>query len=133
MSPRAYTGGGLPGPGQEHFPEGARETGRALGLTDSITVLVYEDKGDGAGGSQPQWTSRGSVRGRLDPVTSSTRGFKDEIANVLNEETTHIVTLDQDSGVSTSDRLEIDGKRWIITTALDRSDALVDRFGVRGL
>lgn len=133
MTPRAPVTQGRPGLGQEKFPEEAKELGRNLGLTQEITILRNTPEDDGGGAPRSNWAPLATVRGRIDPITSSTRGQREEIADQVKESSTHLATLDPGVDVTTNDRLEVDGVTWIITTKLARTDPLTTRLAVRGL
>lgn len=134
MSPRAYTPGtGLPGPGQEHFPEQARESGRDLGLTGEVVIMYDIGGDDGAGSVKSDWKDKETVRGRIDSITSSTRGMRDEFGDQIKEESTHIVSLDAGVDIDPANRIRINGSTWIVTAKIERTDPLIERVAVRGL
>lgn len=124
---------GRPGVGQTVFPEEAKELGRTLGLTQEIKILRNKTEDDGGGAPRSNWESLATTRGRIDPITSSTRGQQSEIADQVKEGSTHIVSLDPGVDISTSDRLEVDGDIWMITSKLERTDPLLTRVGARRL
>lgn len=134
MSPRAYAGStGLPGPGQDRFPEQVKDAGRDMGLIGSVTIIHDVGGDDGAGSPKSQWTDKETVRGRIDTITSSTRGMRAEFGDKLTEESTHIVSVDAGVDINPSQRLRVDGKTWIVTTKMEQTDRLIERVAVRGL
>lgn len=134
MTPRATVSGiGLPGVGQERFPQGAKDSGLDLGLMDEVTILEDAETDDGAGSVHSEWTDRETVRGRLDPITVSNRGMRDQIGDQLKEESTHVVTVDPGVDLTTANRVRINGQTWIVTAKLQHSNPLTERVAVRGL
>lgn len=134
MTPRALPESqGLPGSGQERFPEDAKETARRIALKEEAArILTFESKDDGGGDREETWTQQpGRVRGRIDAVGS--RNMEQFRGDQLVESTTHIVTLDPDANVSTRDRIEIEGLVWTITSEQIFSDAASTRIQVKEL
>lgn len=107
---------GLRGPGQDVFPEGAKEEARRRGLKkEAVTVFKNEQVEDKGGDWNSGWKAQAKkVRGRIDPVGGSS-GRQELFAEGIHESTTHIVTMDPGTEVDSKDRLEIEGIMWTIT------------------
>lgn len=131
MSPRAYARQGLPGPGQDRFPEDARETGRDLGLTGKATILKNEPIDDGGGALKSNWIGVETVRMRLDSIKTTMRGSQDLIADQIKEKGSHVASFDAGTDITPEHRLEVNGTIWIITVKLSQTDPLIERVGVR--
>lgn len=131
MSPRAPVQSGIPGPGQDVFPEAAKESGRNLGLRDEATIYEDQATDDGGGSSKSKWVEVGTVRARLDSIaTAKATGL---IADQINEESTHIVSFDPETPVTTGSRIKIKEKMWAVTGKRDTSDPLIERVEVKGV
>lgn len=124
MTPRAPIVSGLPGPGQDIFPEAAKEQGRHVGLEpEAALILEYEATDDGGGDVNEKWTpQKERVRGRIDPV--GTKGTAMMFGEQIDEATTHIVYLDPTVTVSSRDRIEIGGVLWTIVSLHHVTDAV---------
>lgn len=107
---------GLRGPGQNIFPEDAKETGRRVGLKEAAVQIFREEQVEDAGGDwSTSWKpSEKRIRGRIDPVGGAT-GRGDMFAEGIREGTTHIVTMDPGVDVDEKDRIEVEGKMWTVT------------------
>lgn len=103
-----------------------------MGLDGTLTILEYSEVDDGAGSIESTWTPGATVRMRLDPIGSSSRGLGAR-ADRLNETSSHIATLLNAPEVTPEDRVSINGVTWIITAKRERSDPLVQRVEVRKL
>lgn len=125
MTRPAAPGHGLPGPGQDLFPEQARELGRRMGLVDDeILPLRYTETRSGGATRVTYEPDDEPVRGRIDPVSSSIRATE----NVSFESSTHIVTVDADSDLDVRDRVRVLGGDWLLNAHMERTDPLVQRF-----
>lgn len=115
MTPRAAVEGhGLRGPGQDIFPEQAKQQGRDIGLTDLAQIFRNEPEDDGGGDTKEVWVPLGEpVPARIDSV--GRRGQAQVMGEQINEGTSHIVTLEPETDVKSDDRIEIDGAMWLIT------------------
>lgn len=133
MTPRPLVEGGLRGPAQDRFPEGAKEAGRNLGLTGEATILINESVDDGGGAPKSSWVPGATVRARIDPLTSSSRTFRSLMGDAVTEETSHIVSFDAGTEIDTDNRIEMNGQTYAITAKLDRTDPLLERVGVKGV
>lgn len=133
MSPRPLVRSGLPGIGQEIFPETAKQMARNIGFkSEYITILRNTPKDDGGGDSTPDWKPVGKpVDGRIDAL--SRRGVGRVVAEEVNESTTHVVSMDPDADVSTSDRLEVEGVVWTILSEEIHTDKATVRVQVKEL
>lgn len=132
MTPRAYAKPGLRGPGQDVFPEDAKQHGRDLGLTEDATILKNEATDDGGGSKVDNWIVQESeIPGRVDPL--STVKSSGIVAGQVNEESTHVISLDPKATVSTKSRIEIDGKTWAVTAQRERTDELIIRVEAKGV
>ena len=127
---------GFPGPGQEVFPEQAREQGRRLGLgtTDdplSEATVLRANATNAGGVTKTTWTPDvDAVRARIDPGGAGTPGVR---GDTMDESSTHVITFDQEVTLTTKDRVSIDGATWIVTAVEDRTDKLVQRAEVRAV
>lgn len=132
MAPRAASpGSGLRGPGQEVFPDQARERARHMGLyPDEIMIWRHTRNGSAGATYNTYEPDDDPVRGRVDPTSSNTAGglrgdaFEDESSE-------HLVTFDETIEITLEDELEFHNKRWIITSLRERTDRLVTRVEVR--
>lgn len=133
MSPRPLARSGLRGPGQDVFPEMAKESTRRIALKDEAALIhVYSETDDGGGDVKPKWTpSVERVRGRIDAI--GTRGIGAIFAEQIDESITHVITLDPDVEVSTRDRIEIEGVMWTIVAQQVFSDQASTRVAVKEL
>lgn len=130
MVTRPLVKSGIPGPGQDRFPEQAREQGRRMGLVGSATILRYSNVGT-SGAVKPVYTpDAGTVRARLEPAAGGVTGLR---GDVQDEATTHVVTFDNGQSVSTKDRVQIEGLTWIITAMHQGTDELVRQIEVKEL
>lgn len=122
---------GRPGFGQIHFPEGARKNGRRLALSEDVTIYRYSAADDGGGSPTETYTAdKGTVKGRVDPVGG---GGPREAAGTINENTTHIVTLEPGTGITPKDRVGIAGATWRVLMVQTVSDPWVTRMEVEAL
>lgn len=126
--PRARSNSGLPGLGQESFPAMAREIGRDLGLYDEIFVHKYENKEAGGSPVVTYTKAKSSIRGRIDAAGTQAPQV---VASIINESSTHIVSLDPQAAISENDRLEVVGKLWRITAVREWTDELISQVEVR--
>jgi hypothetical protein len=119
MSPRELVRGGLPGPGQTIFSEGAKESAVSLALTDDILIFRNEGKIEG-GVREEDWQLIDEVRGRVDIV--GVRLPNKTTADQVNEGTTHVMRLDKDADIKSGDRVERAGERWAVLAVGKRTD-----------
>lgn len=125
MSPRAAApGSGLRGPGQDIFPEEAKQQALDIGLEEEAAqVLKPERVKDGGGDSTLTYVPDGKpVDGRID-IVGRAQGASQVVAEQITESTTHIVTMEPGVSISTEHRIEIEGKTWLITGENIRTQA----------
>lgn len=129
--PRPLVQSGISGPGQELFPESAKQQARDIGLVkELVQVLRNEKEDDGGGDTIDNWKPHGKrVDGRIDAL--SRRGMGQVIGEQVNEATTHVATLEPGVDVTTNDRLEIEGQVWIITSQEIHTDQATVRVQVK--
>jgi hypothetical protein len=126
--PRPLVKSGLPGIGQDIFPDSAREQGRRVGLVGDARLLIWTPTTSG-GATKNEWAPQtGTVRARLDPTGGGASGVR---GGAVNESTTHIITFENGQVVSSKDRVRMNGMDWIITASLERTEELVKRVEVR--
>jgi hypothetical protein len=126
VSPRpSYPGSGLKGPGQDIFPEQAKESGRRLGLVVGELQLLDYTPTNEAGSTKPAWTPGATVRGRIDPVGSASGPSL--MGGAINEASTHLITFDDQVEITTQDRVRGLGHDWRITALRERTERLVTR------
>lgn len=116
MTPRALPAQstGLRGPGQTVFPSEAKELARRMGLKDGAVVILKLIKTKDKGASvKEEYKAQKGVRGRIDAVGGGHQA--DRFGEGLREATTHIVSMDPDTEVTSQDRLQIEGRTWTIT------------------
>jgi len=112
------------------FPEEAKESGQHIGLTGTAVILENEPTDDGGGSLEDNWIPKSEPRARIDPlVTAKAQGL---IADQIDEESTHIISLDATANVSTKSRIEINSKVWVVTGKRERTDPLIQRVEVKG-
>jgi hypothetical protein len=121
---------GLPGPGQDRFPEQARELGRDQGLVPGALVVLRHTSVDSKGATRETYNGEAAIRGRIDPVGRT--GSGGTMGDVLNESSSHLVTFDATVAISAADRLRIGGRDWLITAVREVTDPLVRRVEVKG-
>jgi hypothetical protein len=128
----AAVGHGFRGPGQYIFPELAREQGRQLGLYTDEVLPMRAVESKSAGATRITYVADSDyVRGRIDALGSSSGGTGTE--NVINEASTHIVSVDAGVGMAAKDRCEALGIVWIITAVREVTDPLIERYEVEQL
>ena len=133
MSPRAPAyGSGLPGPGQDIFPEAAKEWARRLALyPDELDILRHtRQTSSGVTTYSYLLDSGGPFRGRVDPTSSNTAGVLRGDA-IEDESSEHLVTFDDEVELDTEDRLLWNNEEWIITSLRERTDRMVTRAEIR--
>jgi hypothetical protein len=134
MTPRSLRKGtGLRGPGQDIFPESAKEEARLIGLVDDAVLVFKREETEDSGGD---WSSdyvpaEERIRGRIDSLGD--QGSTGEFAASIDESTTHIVTVDPDADVDHKDRLEVEGQMWTITAERFFTDESTKRLQVKEL
>src|SRR5689334_16499403 len=119
-------------PNTEVFPEQAKQIGRAFGLTGQATIYRYQSGLDSGGAPNDSWVPDSSpVPAQLQPLR--TRGAGETIGSQIDEASTHIVSFDHDSTVTSNDRFLMDGTMWEIRSRMVRDNGaqLVDRFTTR--
>jgi hypothetical protein len=131
--PRPLVRSGFPDAGQIIFPGQAKEAGRNMGLTGKAVLLEEGAIIDAGGAQKKEWNPVGEVRMRIDPVGQASKGVSMLIAESAKEETTHIASFDPGTDITTDHRIELDGKVWLVTTKMERTDPLIERVGVRGV
>lgn len=120
---------GLPGPGQDVFPEQARELGRRMGLySDEVVVLRHTAESSG-GATRDTFAPETPIRGRIDPVGKVGRGGP--MGDVMNESASHIVTMDAAVDVTERDRIAVQDSDWLILAVREVTDPLITRVEVR--
>lgn len=130
MSPRALAvGNGLRGPGQDVFPEEAKELGRNLGLDDEAILYKNEPIDDEAGASTSNWVEVGKYRARID-VAGAERSAG-LIADQINEGSKSIVSFDPGVPVDSESRIKIRGSMWDVIQVHEVSDPLIQRVEVK--
>lgn len=128
--PRQFVGGhGLKN--TEAFPYPAREHARQLGLYGSAIIWDNTLVDDGAGDADEDWAARDpAVPARIDPLVAGAGGTR---GGAVDENSTHIVSLYGTDSIDTGNRIEIEGRMWIVTAERDRTDRLINRVEVKGL
>jgi len=125
--PRAQVFGGLRGPAQVVFPEAAKETALRIGLTGTAEIYANTAGLDATGSPMaPSWHKvAGPVRSRIDyaSVEQSDKNFGDRV----DERTSHIITLDADIELTSDHQIHTEGKVWVVTAVLERTDKAVTR------
>jgi head-tail adaptor len=131
--PRKLVKQGLPGLGQNIFPESAREIGRRIWLyPDEVKILHYTSTSDGAGDVDNSWDDPDdvtAVRGRIDPVGRAS-GVEERGATPV-EGSTHRVRFDTGQDVTSKDRIYVQGQVFIILGSHYRTDQLAESVDVR--
>lgn len=120
-STTAATGTGLRGPGQYVWPESAKATIRHMVFEEGY-IQVLRKEGEDAGGSlSNEYKPEGEPQdGRIDVIRS--RGAEETVfGEQISEGTTHIVSMGPEADVNTADRLEIEGKVFIVNSAVVRT------------
>jgi hypothetical protein len=135
VTPRAEApGAGLRGPGQDIFPEMAKQSVRTIALIEEAAqILKKESTEDGGGDFNDKWVPDGEpVDARIDAADSARSGSQ-VVAERISETTTHIITLEPGAKVSTSNRIEIEGLVWVIVAEQIRSEQPTVRVQVKEL
>lgn len=134
MTPRtAAKGHGLRGPGQDIFPEQAKQQARDIALEeDAAQVFRNSATDDGGGDFKAEWKPLGEpVDGRIDAV--GRKGAEKILGEQIDEATSHVVTLEPGVDVTPDDRVEIEGQMWTITGKAIFTDAASTQLPVREL
>lgn len=122
MTRPAYTGAGLRGPGQDLWPEQAKEHSRVIVLTDEAQPLELSSNDEAAAQT---WDDVGDpIRCRLDPVGHDITEMR---GAALVESTTHLISFDAGAPVTTDNRVSIDGQEWVLLAARLYTDASILR------
>lgn len=120
MTPRPLVHGGLRGPGQDIFPDMAKEEAVDIALTEEITILRNDGVIDG-GVREEDWEPLAEgVRARIDIV--GVRLPNKMKADQINEATTHIFHVDKETDIKSSDRIERDSEVWTVVAVGSRTD-----------
>lgn len=132
MSPRALAKSGRPGIGGEVFPETAKELGRREGLVEGlVTILRYEPAPDGGGDVTKKWVPDAEpIRGRLHPARYQ-RLHSGPVGSRVSETSSHVVALDPDVSIKTTDRLRIEGTDYIIQSTEQDTEGPFLQLGVK--
>lgn len=88
-----------------------------MALEDTGYVMRGSVTDDGGGGGTYTFGTVGTYDCRIDPVS----GHPGEVANRIDERTTHLITIPPDTSVTTSDRFRIDGTDYEITAVRSRT------------
>ena len=134
MTPRALVKGtGLRGPGQDIFPEAAKQEARNIALVEEAAqVFRNTPTDDGGGDVHDKWQPLGNkVAGRIDSV--GRKGAEQLFGEQIDEATSHVVTLEPGVDVTPDDRVEIEGIMWTITGQAIFTEAASTRLPVREL
>lgn len=115
MTPRKLVQSGISGPGQEVFPEQAKQQARNIALIDKAAQrFVNEPVDDGGGEFNAKWVASGEpIDGRVDAI-GSLSGRSRIFAESVLEATTHVITLDPEATVNVADRIEMHGRMYIL-------------------
>lgn len=85
-----------------------------LALSESGNVLTATSATDAGGGSTQSWTAGSAVACRIDPVGGSGPG---QVAERVDERSTHIITVPPGTPVTTNSRFSITGRGTFEVTA----------------
>jgi hypothetical protein len=85
-----------------------------LALSESGNVLTATSVTDAGGGSTQSWVAGSAVACRIDPVGGSGPG---QVAERVDERSTHVVTVPPGTVVSTNSRFAITGRGTFDVTA----------------
>lgn len=132
MTRPTVTNANRPGVAGQIFPEQVKEIARRFGLTGEAIVLRYQSAQDSGGAPDDNWVPDASpVSAQLQPLRNRSTG--QPVASQINESSTHIISFDPASGVTSDDRFIMDGVTWIITGTMHRDSGadLVHRFECR--
>jgi hypothetical protein len=132
MTPRAPASGtGLRGPGQEIFPEEAKQQALDIGLEeDAAQILKSESVPDGGGDTTTTWVPDGEpVDARIDAI--GRMGGSKVFAEQIDETTTHVITMEPGATVAADSRIEIEGRTWVVTGQNIRTDEPTTQVQVR--
>lgn len=122
---------GLRGPARTSFPASPKQQARALALVTTADVLVQAKHDDGAGGSSFSWTAvLEDVPARIDPIGSSSAA-SDLVGGQVNEQTSHIISLPDNTPITLSSRIDIEGDRWDVLALHRVTDEIIIRAEVR--
>lgn len=88
-----------------------------MALEDTGYVVRGTVTDDAGGGGTHTFSTVGTYSCRIDPLGSRSG----EIANQINERTTHIITVPPETSVTESDRFRIDGIDYEITAVRSRT------------
>lgn len=83
-------------------------------LSDTGNVLAGTSLSDGGGGATQSWTAGAAVPCRIDPLGGGGPG---ELADRVDERSTHLVIVPSGTSVSSADRFVISGRGTFEVTA----------------
>lgn len=116
--PRKAVQAGLPS--RDIFPEAAKESARAVGLTDLVNILRNVPTKEG-GVSKEHWVYRAwNVRAAIESVRTHRPRF--EVGGRINEDTSHLIYFDPTAEIRQEDRIERNGKTWAVLSIHQRTD-----------
>lgn len=132
--PRPLVKSGLPGPGQEVFPEQAKQQARNIGLIEgAVQRWVNEKEDDGGGDTKSKWVESGeALDGRIDAIGSLSNRSRVFAESIL-ESTTHIATIEPDAEINVADRIEVHGRMYVVLSEDVNSEQATVQLQVREL
>lgn len=88
-----------------------------MALDETGYVMRNVDSDDAGGGATETWGTAGTFACRIDPVGARSG----ELADQINERTTHLISVKPGADVSESDRFRISGVDFEITAVRSRT------------
>jgi head-tail adaptor len=121
------------GPGQDIFPEQAKQQARDIGLeSEAAQILKNEPVSDGGADFTEKWVPDGErVDARIDAV--GTRTVEKTFGEAVDESTTHVITMEPSAKVTSANRVEIEGRVWTVTGDMVFTDQATVRVQVKEL
>ncbi len=87
-------------------------------MPETVYVQRLTRTSDGAGGWSESWQTIATTKGRI----AAKSGDENELGGKTTAITTYLITLPSDTELTNTDRLQINGQQYQITTILDRSE-----------
>lgn len=126
--PRKLVESGIPGLGQERFPETALELGRRQGLFGSAVIHRYTEEIDGGGATNGDYVPDDDpVDARLDWYQTSANKVT---ADKIDETARHVISFRDGQTITTNDQVEIEGKMWSVMALREWTRELITQVEV---
>lgn len=103
-----------------------------LALSETGVILAGSASSDSGGGATESWAASGTVACRVDPINAF--GNARVTGGVIDERSTHVVTVPPGTSVSTSNRFAVGSRGTFEVTAVrERTAELAHNFEVMSI